>query len=233
MTCVTPGSEAAGQAVVSGVGSVGMPPAHTLTAVAEGLGERVGVVGGTFDPPHMGHLAIALEVGHALALDRVLLVVAGDPWQKTAHRSVTPAADRLVMAEAAAEGLDGVEVSDLEVRRSGPSFMADTLACLTAVSPGDELFLIVGSDTAEGLDTWSRPEEVRDRAVTVVVDRGGREGGRPPVGWPHLVVEVPVIDVSSSDLRRRVAAGEPIRGLVPRAVADIIEARGLYATVVS
>lgn len=177
----------------------------------------------------MGHLAIALEVGHALSLDRVLLVVAGDPWQKSAHRSITPAADRLVMVEAAVDGAAGVEVSDIEVRRGGPSYLADTLADLAAAGPGDELFMIVGSDAAQGLDTWKQPDDVRDRAITVVVDRGGRDEGRPPAGWPHLVVDVPALDVSSSDLRRRVAAGEPIRGLVPKMVADIIEARDLYA----
>lgn len=202
---------------------------RTLPAVSDGSRERIGIFGGTFDPPHMGHLAIALEVGHALSLDRVLLVVAGDPWQKSAHRSITPAADRLVMVEAAVDGAAGVDVSDIEVRRSGPSYLADTLADLAAASPGDELFMIVGSDAAQGLDTWKHPDDVRDRAITVVVDRWGREGGRPPAGWPYLVVDVPALDVSSSELRRRVAAGEPIRGLVPKMVADIIEARDLYA----
>lgn len=177
----------------------------------------------------MGHLVIALEVGHALSLDRVLLVVAGDPWQKSAHRSITPAVDRLVMVEAAVGGAAGVEVSDIEVQRGGPSYLADTLADLAAAGPGDELFVIVGSDAAQGLDTWEHPDDVRDRATTVVVERGGREGGRPPAGWPYLVVDVPALDVSSSDLRRRVAAGEPIRGLVPKMVADIIEAQDLYA----
>lgn len=231
MTYVTSGSEADSQAVRLWVASEEQSWRPTLTAVADGSGERVGVLGGTFDPPHVGHLAIALEVRHVLALDRVLLMVAGDPWQKSSHSAVTPAVDRLAMTELAAAGLSGVEVSDLEVQRSGPSYMADTLAHLAAANPGDELFLIVGSDAAEGLDTWSRPGDVRDRAVIVVVDRGGREGGRPPAGWPHLVVEVPSIDVSSSDLRRRAAAGEPIRGLVPSAVADLIEARDLYGAV--
>lgn len=184
--------------------------------------------GGTFDPPHHGHLAIALEVGHALELDEVLLMVAGDPWQKTAHRTITPAPTRVALARAAVEGCPGVVVSELEVERDGPSFMADTLAALGDADPEAHLFLVVGSDAAAGLDTWSRPDAVRDLATTVVVDRGGREGGRPPAGWPHLVVEVPALEVSSSDLRRRVRVGEPIRGLVPRAVADLIDEAGLY-----
>lgn len=218
----------AGGQPVWGPGSDAPTAAHTLPAVGDGSRERIGVFGGTFDPPHLGHLAIALEVGHVLALDRVLLMVAGDPWQKTTHRSITPAVDRLAMVEAAVDGAGGIDVSDLEVRRHGPSYMADTLADLAELHVGADLFMIVGSDAAQGLDTWSRPDDVRDRAVTVVVDRGGREGGRPPAGWPHLVVDVPALEVSSSDLRRRVAAGEPIRGLVPKAVADIIEAKRLY-----
>ena len=194
----------------------------------DGSRERIGVFGGTFDPPHLGHLAIALEVGHALSLDRVLLVVAGDPWQKTAHRSISSAVDRLAMVHAAVDGCPGVEVSGIEVDRDGPSYMIDTLADLARTRPAADLFMIVGSDTAQGLATWHRPADVRDAATTVVVDRGGREGGRPPEGWPHLVVDVPALEVSSSDLRRRVRAGEPIRGLMPKAVADIVEGRSLY-----
>lgn len=190
--------------------------------------ERIGVFGGTFDPPHAGHVATALEVGHALALDRVLMVVANDPWQKTGIRTITPAPLRLAMTEAAVAGCAGLEVSRLELDRSGPSYTADTLAELAGAGSAPSLFLIIGSDAAAGLDTWDRPAEVRRLATTVVVDRGGREGGRPPAGWEHRVVEVPAMEVSSSDLRRRVAAGEPIRGLVPRAVADVIEAEGLY-----
>lgn len=184
--------------------------------------------GGTFDPPHLGHVAIALEVGHALELDRVLLVVAGDPWQKTAVGSVTASTDRLAMAQAAVDGCPGIEVCELEIERTGPSYMADTLRDLAESLPGAVLHLIVGSDAAAGLDTWDRPDEVRDRATTVVVDRGGREGGRPPVGWPHVVVDVPALEISSSDVRRRVRDGAPIRGLVPKAVADVIDASDLY-----
>lgn len=190
--------------------------------------QRIGVFGGTFDPPHVGHVAAALEVGHALAIDRVLMVVANDPWQKTGIRTITPAPLRLAMTEAAVAGCTGLEVSRLELDRSGPSYTADTLAELAGTGSPPSLFLIVGSDAAAGLDTWDRPAEVRRLATTVVVDRGGREGGRPPDGWEHRVVEVPALEVSSSDIRRRVAAGAPIQGLVPRAVADVIEAEGLY-----
>lgn len=203
-------------------------PAPTLPAVDDGRRERIGVFGGTFDPPHIGHVAIALEVLHALRLDRILMMVANDPWQKTGERAITPATTRLAMTQAAVVGCDGLEVSELEVDRSGPTFTADTLEQLGVDEPDAELFLIVGSDTAAGLDTWHRPGDVCALATTVVVDRGGREGGRPPADWPHVVVDVPAIEVSSSDLRRRVAQGEPIRGLVARGVADLIEGEGLY-----
>ncbi len=188
---------------------------------------RIGVFGGTFDPPHLGHVSTALEVQHALELDIVMLVVAGDPWQKTAETEITPAETRLAMTRAAVEGLEGLEVSAIEIERRGPSYMADTLEILRDLTHAS-WFLIVGSDAAAGLDTWHRPDDVARLATTVVVDRGGREGGRPPAGWDHEVVEVPALEISSSDIRRRVAAGEPIRGLVPQIIADRIEMQGLY-----
>lgn len=188
---------------------------------------RIGVFGGTFDPPHLGHVAIALEVQHALELDVVMLVVAGDPWQKTTEAGITAAETRLAMTHAAVDGLDGLEVSAIEIERRGPSYTAETLEILRDLTVA-QWFLIVGSDAAAGLDTWHRPDDVARLATTVVVDRGGREGGRPPTGWEHEVVEVPALEISSSDIRRRVAAGEPIRGLVPVAIADRIEMQGLY-----
>ncbi|MEM9200813.1 MAG: nicotinate-nucleotide adenylyltransferase [Actinomycetota bacterium] len=188
---------------------------------------RIGVFGGTFDPPHLGHIATALEVHHTLELDVVMMVVAGDPWQKTADREITPAETRLAMVRAAVDGLDGIDVSAVEIERRGPSYMAETLEVLRDLTFA-EWFLIVGSDAASGLDTWHRPDDVARLAATVVVDRGGREGGRPPAGWDHLVVDVPALEISSSDIRRRVAAGAPIQGLVPRVIGERIEMQGLY-----
>ena len=152
---------------------------------------RIGVLGGTFDPPHFGHLAAALEVRHRLRLSVVLFVVANDPWQKSALQPVTPARKRLEMVRAAISGLDGLEASSLEIDRGGESYMADTLQELRSQHPGAELMLVVGSDTAQGLDTWKRPAELRELSTTVVVDRAGRSGGRPGEGWPAVVVEVP------------------------------------------
>ena len=188
---------------------------------------RIGVFGGTFDPPHHGHVAIALEVRYALDLDQVWFVVAGDPYQKTAEGEITPAETRLALTHAAVDGIEGLDVSAIEIERRGPSYMADTLEILRDLTHAD-WYLIIGSDAAAGLDTWHRPEDVARLATTVVVDRGGREGGRPPEDWPHEVVEVPSLEISSSDIRDRIATGRPIRGLVPAEVADRIEMQGLY-----
>ena len=187
------------------------------------------MLGGTFDPPHFGHLLIAAEVRRSLGLDAVLFVVANDPWQKSPLRLVTPPEARLEMVRAAVAGRDGLEASTLEIDRGGQSYTADTLAELHEAHPGAELFLIMGADTAAGLDTWKRPGEVEALATTVVVDRGGRPGGTPPAGWRFTAVEGPGLDVSSADIRARFAAGRPVEAFVPDAVTEVVRARGLYA----
>lgn len=192
------------------------------------MGQRIGVFGGTFDPPHVGHLVLAADVRHALDLDVVLLVVANDPWQKSTARSVTRAALRLAMVEAAVGDVDGLDVSDLEIERGGTSYTADTLAALAELHPGAELFLVLGSDAAAGLPTWERVEEVRALATVVVVTRPGAEEGEPPAGWDWVRVETPRLDVSSTDLRARVVEGRPLDFLLPAPVIDRIEALGLY-----
>ena len=190
--------------------------------------ERLGIFGGTFDPPHVGHLVAAVNARHEARLDRVLLVVANEPWQKVGLRELTPAADRLAMVEAAVEGVEGLEASDIEIRRGGASYTADTLAELHDEDPGRELFLILGSDAAAGLSTWEGVEAVRDLATIVVIERPGAEGERPPVGFCHEVVTVPLLDVSSSDVRSRFADGRPLDYLLTRNVIDCIVDRGLY-----
>jgi nicotinate-nucleotide adenylyltransferase len=191
-------------------------------------GERLGVLGGTFDPPHVGHLVAAVEVRHALALDRVLAVVANRPWQKADERDVSPADVRLAMVEALAEGVAGVEASDLEIRRGGDSFTVDTLRALADADPAGERFLILGADAAAGLATWERADELPALASLVLVDRPGLPCPPPPAGFPVSRVEIPRLDVSSSDLRARVADGRPIDGLVPPRVAALIRRRGIY-----
>lgn len=204
-----------------GVPPVAPPVAHP--------GARIGVLGGTFDPVHVGHLVTAVNVRHALELDRVLLVVANDPWQK-AGTVRTAAQDRLAMVTAAVTGVEGLEACDLELRRGGPSYTADTLADLAVQHPGAALHLILGSDAAGGLHTWERAEEVAALARLVVVVRPGAEAAQPPPGWQHVVVEVPGLDVSSTDLRARVADGRPLDWLVPDEVVQVITERHLYAS---
>lgn len=188
---------------------------------------RIGVFGGTFDPPHIGHLVTAVNVRHALGLDVVLLVVAGNPWQKEGSRVISPAADRLAMARAAVEGIDGVEASSIEVDRPGPSYTADTLAQLRSTEPGALLFTVVGADAAAGITTWDRYRSVIEQSQMVVVDRPGSAAPLPPVAdWVR--VEVPHLDVSSTDLRARFVDGRPLDFLVPEAVLQVADARGLY-----
>jgi len=188
---------------------------------------RIGVFGGTFDPPHVGHLVTAVNVRHELALDVVLLVVAGSPWQKEGTRRITPAEDRLAMVEAAVAGVDGIAACAVEVDRSGPSYTADTLAQLAERFPGAELFTIVGDDAAAGLTTWERMDEVTRNSRLVVVDRPGPKVELPDVAdW--IRVEVPRLEVSSTDLRARFTDGRPLDFLVPGPVLDVIRARALY-----
>lgn len=198
-----------------------------MPEAAGGRPERVGVLGGTFDPIHVGHLVTAVNVRHALDLDRVLLVVANDPWQKSAAVEAA-AADRLAMVEAAVLDVEGLEASAIELERGGPSYTADTLAALRRRHPEVQLHLVLGSDAARGLDTWERADEVRDLAHLVVVTRPGAEADTPPAGWTWTHVEVPRLDVSSTDLRARVADGRPLSWLITDPVVRVIRERGLY-----
>ena len=193
--------------------------------------DRIGVLGGTFDPPHGGHAAAAEAAVAKLGLSSLHLVVANDPWQKTADAPITPVDDRLAMTRAMAEGLSAatgqVVVDDREIRRGGPSYMADTLADLGAEHPGAELFLLLGTDAAALLDTWVHPDEVRERATIVVMRRSGQSGG-PPEGWAFRELEADLPEVSSSDLRARYAAGAEVGDLVPPGVDAVIRERDIY-----
>lgn len=192
------------------------------------MSERLGIFGGTFDPPHVGHLVTAVNVRHELGLDRVLLVVNGQPWQKLGSRPITPGEDRLAMVEAAVGTVDGLEASRLEIDRPGMSYTADTLADLARADQAPELFVILGTDAAAGIMTWERVEDVRRQATIVVVDRPGTLPVEPPAGWSWVHVEVPRLEVSSTDLRSRVADGRPLDYLLTPAVIECIESRGLY-----
>lgn len=189
---------------------------------------RIGILGGTFDPPHIGHLVMATSVREALGLDVVILMVAGDPWQKTAAEGVSPASDRLAMTQAAAQGVEGLEVSDAEVRRGGPTYTVETLEALSRQHPGAELFWILGADAARGLDTWHRHEDLMSLCTIVVVDRPGALM-EVPEGIHVSFVESPRLEVSSTELRARAAAGRSLDFLVPPGAISVIRQRGLYA----
>jgi nicotinate-nucleotide adenylyltransferase len=191
------------------------------------MSKRLGVFGGTFDPIHVGHLVTAVNVRHALGLDEVLLIVANDPWQK-AGRLGTAAADRLAMVAAAVADVPGLVASDIEIQRGDASYTADTLRELRAARPDAELFLILGSDAAAGLPTWDRVDEVRELASLVVVTRPGAEALEPPAGWSYHRLEVPRLEVSSTDLRARFGDGRPLDWLVTTPVQRYIRDRGLY-----
>jgi nicotinate-nucleotide adenylyltransferase len=188
---------------------------------------RVGLFGGTFDPPHVGHLVTAVNVRHALDLDVVILMVANVPWQKHGTRAITGALDRLAMVEAAVADVDGLVAGDAELQRGGPSYTADTLAALAVEHPGAQLFTIVGDDAAAGLPTWERWDEVVAQSEMVVVDRPGVQETLPDgVSW--IRVEVPRLDVSSTDLRARFNDGRPLDYLVTDPVLRVIDERRLY-----
>jgi nicotinate-nucleotide adenylyltransferase len=187
--------------------------------------ERVGIFGGTFDPIHVAHLVAAVEARSQLALDRVLLVVARDPWQKR-DEVVAPAELRYEMVKAAVAGVEGLEVCDLELRRPGPTYTIDTVEELAR--PDRELVLVLGADAAAALPTWERVGELRDRVSIAVVDREGAEPLPVPAGWPVAHVTMPRLDISSSDIRARLAAGRPIDGLVPPGALRVLREARLY-----
>jgi len=196
---------------------------------------RVGLLGGTFNPPHIGHLVCALEARAQLGLDVVRLMPASVPPHKAVpHDPGAPV--RLELCRLAVAGDEGLEVCSIELERPGPSFTVDTLRALHDDSPEDELTFIVGGDQAHGLPAWREPEAVLELARLAVAER--EEVRRRDVlerldglrGVPERVdfFEMPRLDVSSTLLRRRVAAGRPVRHLVPDAVAERIATLGLY-----
>ncbi len=195
---------------------------------------RLGIFGGTFDPIHVGHLVAAVNARHALDLDRVLFVVANEPWQKVGDRPVSPAADRLALVDAALGDVEGLEASRLEIDRGGPSFTIDTIEELQALDAAAELFLIVGADVVTGLFTWERLDDVRRATTMVVVNRPGSTpvlpGPTGPLaGWNAFAIEIPALEISSTDLRERAASGRPLDYLIPEGAVRMIKERGMYA----
>jgi nicotinate-nucleotide adenylyltransferase len=202
-------------------------------AQAEGA-ERVGILGGTFDPPHAGHDAAARAIVDALDLDRLLLVVANDPWQKSPTRPITPAEDRFALTRALAAAIPGTEASRLEIDRGGPSYSIDTVEALLAEAaaagrPRPELSLVVGADLVPGLGTWERAGDLAGLVRLAVVSRPTTPRPAVPAGWDVVWVNGPQVDVSSSAVREALARGGRIDGMVPPDVIHCIARRGLYA----
>ncbi|MGE3962458.1 MAG: nicotinate-nucleotide adenylyltransferase [Dehalococcoidia bacterium] len=195
---------------------------------------RIGMLGGTFDPPHNAHLALAEAARRTLDLDRVVFVPAGDPWRKR-DRAVTPAAARLEMVRAAVAGLPWASVSAIEVDRVGASYTADTLAAL--VQPGERWWFILGADALADMPYWREPERILALARLAVARRPDTEGPllsgevrRAIPGIEGLVdfVVMPQLDVSATEIRRRLAAGESTDELVPHGVREVMDRLGLY-----
>ena len=188
---------------------------------------QIGVFGGAFDPIHTGHLAVAQDVVHQLKLDRLLFV----PTARPPHRKEGPFASgdgRVAMVQAAIEGNDRFQVWMGEFEREGPSFTVDTLKTLKSEFDDSDLFLIVGADQFSRFATWKQPEQIVQMSTVVVVARDGYDGDSASHGFRHRSVVVPRLEVSSSEIRKRVRKGQPIRYLVPDAVLRIITEQDWY-----
>lgn len=203
-----------------------------MAAPERDVGLRLGVFGGTFDPPHVGHVAIAREVADRLRLDRVIWMPAGAPPHKP-DQPVSPAPVRLEMTRAAAAGEPRFEVSELEIRRPGPSYTVDTLRELRTAHPDADLFLILGADQIRTFATgWREPETILELATLALMDRAGDDAAEASPDLPGMEravhVPVPRVDVSSTEVRALVAGGGDVSGLVPSGVLAVMEREGLY-----
>ena len=196
---------------------------------------RTGILGGSFDPVHLGHLSLAEDMRQALALDRVLFVPAQVSPFKTG-RTTTPADIRAEMVGQAIAGNPSFEMWTGEIERPGPSFTVDTLRQLTEQFPTDGFWLLSGTDAVRDLPLWREPEAIVSLARVAVGERPGTDIDLAlaglPAHWRERIDRVPIapLDIASTDLRQRVASGRSIRYLVPPCVADTIAARGLYAS---
>ncbi len=196
---------------------------------------RIGILGGSFNPPHLAHLVCASEAAAQLGLDRVLLTPVAAPPHKDAERDPGPR-ERLRLCRLAIAGDERLDVCDLEVLRGGPSYTVDTLRELHARTPEDHLTFIVGGDIALGLPSWHEPEAVLGLARLAVAERSGAGRGdvaarlseRFPDAPPPAFFDMPRLDISSSQIRRRIEQGRPIRYLVPDPVAEHITRERLY-----
>ena len=187
---------------------------------------RLGVMGGTFDPIHYGHLVAANEAASAFNLDKVIFVPTGEPWQK---QIITDAGHRLAMTKLAISGNPIFEISTVDIDRPGPTYTVDTLQDVHAEYPDAEVFFITGADSIAQIDSWKDSELIWPLAHFVGVTRPGHslEVPKSPVGAVSLL-EIPALAISSTDIRARVKAGKPIEYLLPNAVIEYIHSHNLY-----
>jgi nicotinate-nucleotide adenylyltransferase len=195
---------------------------------------RIGILGGTFNPPHLGHLVAAQEAHRELDLDQVLFIPAGTPPHKPVEDE-PGAGHRLELCRLAVGDDDRFSVSDVELQRDGPSYTVDTLKVLRTHAPSDDLFLILGGDIAAGLPRWHEPERVLELATVAIAKRRGTAKSTVDQALAQLrggerarFFQMPRIGISSTLVRRRVRAGQPIRYFVPDGVMQYIETHGLY-----
>jgi len=187
---------------------------------------RIGVFGGTFDPPHLGHLIVASAAFESLRLDRILFVPAAIPPHKLGM-VVATAEQRLEMVRVSVAGDARFHVDELELRRPGSSFTVDTLRALRKQHEGSDLFFLLGADQLRELHTWRDPDEVSRLATLAVLSRGGDQ--LPDADrYRFQPVAVPRIDIAATEIRRRVRSGESIRYLVTEPVRELIDSWGLY-----
>lgn len=194
---------------------------------------RIGILGGSFDPPHVGHVLMAQDALELLGLDHLRIVPAGtQPLKGSASAT---AAQRLTMVRAAFAGIARVEVDPIEIDRGGLSYMVDTVEHYAGRWPEAELFLLLGADAAADLARWRDPQRLLQLVQLVVAVRDDESMGAAPVPWatwraihPPVQLASRRVDVSSSEIRARIAAGRSIHGFVPEAVAAVIAASGLY-----
>ena len=198
---------------------------------------RIGVFGGTFDPPHIGHTSAALAAMDKLELDFVLMVVANDPWQKTdqnetfsevANSVISASHDRYEMLKRALIGQDTLIADDMEITRGGRTYTIDTVSELDDRFPDSDFFLLIGADVAKDFDSWHEPEEICEKVNVIVLSRPGTDQGEIDANWNFTFLDIPAIDVSAEEIRLRVLKGESLEGMVSSSVEEYILSVGLY-----
>lgn len=191
---------------------------------------RIGIMGGTFDPIHLGHLVTAEQARADLHLDEVVFVPAGQPWQKG---DTTPAEHRYLMTVLATAANEAFTLSRIEIEREGPTYTVETLREFRAACPADELFFITGADAIVNILTWKSAEECLELAHFVAATRPGHDVGvleAEGLAGTVTVLDVPALAISSSDVRERFSAGRSVRYLIPREVEQYARKHGLYGT---